>query len=197
MRIAWDRKELLLKVVYYGPPLAGKTTNLEQLQRMIDERHRSQLVSLDTHGDRTLYFDLMQVSLGRVGGLTPRVSLYTVPGQPRYERVRHIVLRGADGVVFVADSAPKRLAENVQSWRQMHQQLASLRLSRIPIVIQANKRDLPDALPLDTLRRALAPKQASPQEFPYRIIEARAREGIGVRETFMAILTSILAGKHA
>lgn len=193
MRIAWDRKELLVKVVYYGPPLAGKTTNLEQLQRMIDERHRSQLVSLDTQGDRTLFFDLMQVSLGRVGGLTPRVSLYTVPGQPRYERVRYIVLRGADGVVFVADSEPQRLPENVQSWRQMHQQLQSLRLSRIPIVVQANKRDLPNALPLEDLRRALLPDQ---HPFPYRVIEARAREGIGVRETFMAILTSILTGKH-
>ncbi|NPA27035.1 MAG: gliding-motility protein MglA [Chloroflexi bacterium] len=188
MRIAWDRRELLLKVVYYGPPRAGKTTNLEQLQQMIAPEHRSDLISLNTYGDRTLFFDLLQVSLSQVGGLTPRVSVYTVPGQPRYRRVREIVLRGADGVIYVADSAPERLGENVRLWHQMHQQLRRMH-QEVPILIQVNKRDLPNALPTSSITRALDPHGR------YPVVEAQAKHGIGVKESFMQILMMILTGE--
>ncbi len=191
MRILWDRRELLLKIVYYGPPLAGKTTNLQQLQRMIDPRHRSDLLSLDTQGDRTLFFDLIQVNLGKVGGLTPRVSLYTVPGQPRYQRVRDLVLRGSDGIVFVADSHPARLHENLALWREMHAQLQAQRMTDRPIVVQVNKQDLPNALPAERLYRMLSPDR------PYPWIAAQARHGIGVQETFTRILTLVLQPKEA
>ncbi len=187
MRIAWERRELLLKVVYYGPPLAGKTTNLERLQAMIPAQHRSSLISLDTEGDRTLFFDLMQISLGKVGGLTPRVSVYTVPGQPRYRRVRDVVLRGADGIVFVADSAPERMAENVALWREMHRKLAAFQMQERPILIQANKQDLPGALPPAQIQRLLGPEARK-----YPLVAASARQGIGIQETFMRIVTLIL-----
>ncbi len=186
MRVNWRRRELHVKIVYYGPPLAGKTTNLEQLQRMIDPRHRSELLSLDTEGDRTLFFDLMQVSLGKVGGLEPRVSLYTVPGQVRYQHLRAMVLRGADGVVFVADSNPQRLEENKTLWHQMLRHLASHGLHDIPIVVQANKQDLPNALNGDVLREAFALEPEIP------LLPAQALHGIGVRETFMDIARRVL-----
>ncbi len=186
MRVNWRRRELHVKIVYYGPPMAGKTTNLEQLQRMIAPQHRSELLSLDTEGDRTLFFDLMQVSLGKVGGLAPRISLYTVPGQVRYQHLRSMVLRGADGVVFVADSDANRLEENRALWQQMLRHLASHGLQDIPIVVQANKRDLPNALALDELREALH----LPEEIP--MFPAQASRGLGVRETFMAIVRFVL-----
>lgn len=188
MRIARERKELLLKVVYYGPPLAGKTTNLRRLQEMIPKPHRSDLVSLDTYGDRTLFFDLMQVSLGKVGGLTPRVSVYTVPGQPRYRRVRDMVLRGADGIVFVADSAPARIDENKAMWSEMHDQLARMHMADRPVVVQVNKQDLRGALSPQAMRYLLRPKSRS-----YPFIPAQASAGLGVRETFMQIVMQILA----
>ncbi len=103
MHINWQQKELHLKVVYYGPALSGKTTNLEQIYARVDPSHRSEMVSLKTHEDRTLYFDYLQLELGKISGLTPKILLYTVPGQAYYEASRKLVLRGADGVVFVAD----------------------------------------------------------------------------------------------
>ena len=188
MRVLWDRRELHIKVVYYGPPLSGKTTNLRQLQENIAPQHRSDLVSLDTEGDRTLFFDLLEVNLGRIGGLQPRVSLYTVPGQPRYQRVRELVLRGADGVVFVADSAPHRLRENHAMWQQMWQQMYKLRIQDVPVVLQLNKRDVPNPTPVAQFRQLL--RHPKGEDVP--IVEAQAKDNVGVRETFTLILKRIL-----
>jgi len=187
MRINWERGELRIKIVYYGPPHAGKTTNLQQLQAMVPQKYRSNLLSLDTYGDRTLFFDMLQVNLGKIAGLTPRVSLYTVPGQPRYQRIREIVLRGSDGIVFVADSAPSRMKENLILWQEMLQYLKRLGLLTRPIIIQANKQDLPDALEPDYIREHLLYRGQS-----LFAIGAQAKRGIGVRETFTQIVQRVL-----
>jgi signal recognition particle receptor subunit beta len=144
MHINWQLRELNLKIVYYGPASSGKTTNLEQIHTRVDAAHRSDLVSLKTYEDRTLFFDFLQLELGKISGLTPKIHLYTVPGQSNYEAVRKLVLRGADGVVFVADSAPERVNANLAAWQDMKSHLRSLNLSRehTPIVLQCNKQDL-------------------------------------------------------
>lgn len=116
MFINWQLRQINLKIVYYGPALSGKTTNLEQIHTRIDPTRRSDLVSLKTYEDRTLYFDFLQLELGKINGLTPKIQLYTVPGQAFYEASRRLVLRGADGVVFVADSGSNRINDNVDSW---------------------------------------------------------------------------------
>lgn len=116
MFINWQQRELNLKIVYYGPALSGKTTSLEQIHARITPARRSQLVSLKTHEDRTLFFDFLQLELGKIEGLTPKIHLYTVPGQTYYEASRKLVLRGADGVVFVVDSSENRLADSLISW---------------------------------------------------------------------------------
>src|SRR5512141_1581578 len=123
MFINWSRRELNLKIVYYGPALSGKTTNLEQIYKRMDPKRRSEMVSLKTSEDRTLFFDFLQLELGKVAGLTPKIQLYTVPGQVYYEATRKLVLNGVDGVVFVADSQPGRLKDNLESWRGLHEHL--------------------------------------------------------------------------
>jgi mutual gliding-motility protein MglA len=146
-----------LKIVYYGPSLSGKTTNLEQIYAHVDPQRRSELVSLKTHEDRTLFFDFLQLELGKMGSLTPKIQLYTVPGQAYYEASRKIVLKGADGVVFVADSAPERLWENIEAWMNMCSHLESFKIpiSKLPIMVQFNKQDLPNALTPEKLKMAL------------------------------------------
>ena len=113
MLINWKLRELNLKIVYYGPAFSGKTTNLIQIHSRVDEQKRSELISLKTQEDRTLYFDFLQLELGKINGLTPKIHLYTVPGQANYESSRRLVLHGADGVVFVADLSADSLAANI------------------------------------------------------------------------------------
>ena len=115
MFINWQLRQINIKIVYYGPALSGKTTNLEQIHMKIDPSRRGDLVSLKTYEDRTLYFDFLQLELGKINGLTPKIQLYTVPGQAFYEASRRLVLRGADGVVFVADSQEERIDANIES----------------------------------------------------------------------------------
>ncbi len=189
MRIRWATKDLLIKIVYYGPPLAGKTTNLQKLQELIPSSRRSDLVSLDTEGDRTLFFDLMEVSLGKIGGLTPRVSVYTVPGQPRYKRVREVVLRGADGIVFVADSAADRLRENLAIWYEMLNYMKAMRLCDSPVLLQMNKQDLPNSLRPSQMQGLF---KRPGKEVPS--IAAEAFQGKGVKETFSQILSLVVSG---
>jgi hypothetical protein len=187
MFINWQLRELNLKIVYYGPALSGKTTNLEQIHHRVDPKRRSELVSLKTHEDRTLYFDFLQLELGKISGLTPKIHLYTVPGQTYYEASRKLVLRGADGVVFVADSARSRLNDNLESWKNMRSHLASLDMpvAHLPLVVQFNKQDLPEALPGDTLRNLL--------KINGRLtIESVAITGQGVFETFKTIVNSVV-----
>ena len=188
MFINWSRRELNLKVVYYGPAMSGKTTNLEQIFKRMDPRRRSELVSLKTSEDRTLFFDFLQLELGKIAGLTPKIQLYTVPGQVYYEATRKLVLNGADGVVFVADSQPTRLKDNAESWASLktHLRAYNLTLSALPVIVQLNKRDLPGAIPATLLQR-----QINLNGQP--IIPATASEGAGVLDTLKAIVNGVVA----
>jgi len=188
MRINWQLRILNLKIVYYGPALSGKTTNLEQIHKSVDPKRRSDLVSLKTNEDRTLYFDFLQLELGKISGLTPQIQLYTVPGQAYYEASRRIVLRGADGVVFVADSDVRRMRANLQSWQSMHEHLASFGLAdeSFPIVVQFNKRDLASAIPVPLMCKLL-------QVNGYPNFEASAMTGDGVLPTLKAITKSVVS----
>jgi len=188
MFINWQSRELNLKVVYYGAALSGKTTNLEQIHARVDPRRRGELVTLKTHEDRTLYFDFMQLELGKIGSLVPKIQLYTVPGQVYYEASRRIVMRGVDGIVFVVDSAGSRLNDNIESWASMKMNLAALNIPMkdLPIVVQLNKRDLPNALPLVTLQSVL-PIAGYPR------FEAVAVQSKGVFDTLKAIVNGAVA----
>lgn len=138
-------REITCKIVYYGPGRSGKTTNLRHLHGRLPAERRGQLVSLATEGDRTLFFDFLALDLGVVAGFTTRFQLYTVPGQSYYAATRRLVLQGADGVVFVADSRRRRMDENVDSLRDLHAQLVAVGVEprRVPTVLQYNKQDLP------------------------------------------------------
>ena len=187
MLINWQSRQLRLKIVYYGPAMSGKTTNLEQIHAKINPANRSDLVSLKTHAERTLYFDFMQFELGKICGLTPNIQLYTVPGQDYYQSSRRLVLRGADGVVFVADSDAGRVDDNVQSWKDMDEYLTSSNpnANDLPMVIQYNKRDLKNALSPQVLRNSLGYSRI-PE------IEAVAFQGIGVLDTLKAIINRVM-----
>lgn len=188
MFINWKTRELHLNIVYYGPALSGKTTNLEQIHARLNPTSRSDLFTLNTHEDRTIFFDFLQLEIGSIGGLKPKFGLYTVPGQVYYEVTRQAVLRRADGVVFVADSQAARLEDNRLSWRDLERHLAALgqELARFPVVIQLNKRDLPDSLPAPVLQQALGVPA-----FP--LFQAVARQGEGVAETLQAAMRLVLA----
>jgi len=187
MFINWKTNEIALNVVYYGPALSGKTTNLEQIHARLNPKARSDLFTLNTHEDRTIFFDFMQLEIGLIGRLRPKFGLYTVPGQVYYEATREAVLRRADGVVFVADSQAGRLEENRASWNNMvlHLSKRGYRLPAFPLVVQLNKRDLPDALPAEALRAALG-------IVGYPCVEAVAPRGRGVPETMHAIMRLVL-----
>ncbi len=179
--------ELNLKVVYYGPSLSGKTTNLEYIHANIDPKLRSELVSLKTHGDRTLFFDFLQLELGRIRGLKPKFNLYTVPGQVIYTASRKLVLEGADGVVFVADSQADRLRDNSDLMGSLATHLSNMghRVTDYPIVLQCNKQDLPDALPPENLRSRL-------RQDDMPCLGSVATEGVGVFETLKMIINLVV-----
>ncbi len=187
MFINWQQRQLRLKIVYYGPAMSGKTTNLEQIHKKIDPQNRSELVSLKNEEDRTLYFDFMQFELGKICGMNPCIQLYTVPGQDYYKASRELVLRGADGVVFVADSSMTRIQDNLESWKDLNTQLNAMNLSvdNTPTIIQFNKRDLEDAVPVQMLSQNLGAGKF--QEF-----EAIAFHGEGVFNTLKAIVQRVL-----
>lgn len=186
MFINWQSKEINIKIVYYGPALCGKTTNLEYIHRTMDHKSRSDLVSLKTREDRTIFFDFMQIELGEIKGLKPKFNLYTVPGQVFYLASRKLVLQGADAVVFVADSQPDRLNENVETWNNLESNLRELGYdpATFPIVFQFNKRDLPNALPVETLRTHLACNERLQ-------FEAVAIRGTGVYETLRRTMKAV------
>jgi signal recognition particle receptor subunit beta len=188
MQINWQLRELNLKIVYYGPALSGKTTNLEQIHARVDPAHRSDLVSLKTHEDRTLFFDFLELELGQISGFTPKIHLYTVPGQSYYEMSRKLVLRAADGVVFVADSSPECMHANKLSWSDMRSHLGSHGLSseKLPIVLQCNKQDVMCAVDPETMKNMLN---------LYRIptVSAVAVRGDGVLDTLKLITRNVLA----
>ncbi len=187
MFINWKTRELNVNIVYYGPGLSGKTTNLEQIHIHMNAATRSDLFTLNTHEDRTIFFDFLQLEVGTIGGLKPKFGLYTVPGQVYYEATRQAVLRRADGVVFVVDSQPARLEDNRQSWMDLGRHLAAMghHLPQFPCVIQFNKRDLPQALPVQVLQQALGVAG-------YPSFEAAAIQGRGVPETLQTAMKLVL-----
>lgn len=188
MYINLAEKELTLKIVYCGPALSGKTTNLIQIHKSVSPKNRSDLVSLKTANDRTMYFDFIEIEAGKVSGLRPKFQIYTVPGQPRYEVSRKMILRGADGVVFVADSQPHRLSENCAAWADLHHHLSShgFDLDTFPIILQWNKCDLP------TFSSAAHFKGAIHINGQYPLIESAAVEGRGVFETLQSIIRTTM-----
>lgn len=175
-------RELTVKIVYYGPGLCGKTTNLKYLHDNIDEKMRGKMLSLSTGGDRTLFFDILPLDMGKMKDLAVRIQLYTVPGQVFYEETRKKVLMGVDGLVFVADSQRTIADANLESMNALVRSLLEKRryLEDIPLVLQYNKRDLKEVLDLEEMDRELNPGNA-----PF--FEAVATEGVGVEDTFKAI----------
>ncbi|HLN80332.1 MAG TPA: GTPase [Thermoanaerobaculia bacterium] len=175
-------RELTAKIVYYGPGLGGKTTNLKVLHQRLEPGTAGDLVALSTESDRTIYFDLLPVELGDIKGYRIRFQLTTVPGQTAFNETRRVVLKGADGVVFVADSQWTLLPKNLESWQSLKENLAAngLALDTTPVVIQYNKRDLPDILSVEAMQEALGFSA-------YPHVEAIASEGRGVTETFKLI----------
>ncbi|MBX3129216.1 MAG: GTPase domain-containing protein [Polyangiaceae bacterium] len=180
-------KEINCKLVYYGPGLCGKTTNLQYVFERSSEQAKGKLISLATESERTLFFDFMPLELGQVRGFKLRFHLYTVPGQVFYDASRKLILKGADGVVFVADSQEERFEANQESLDNLHFNLREhgLDFSDMPYVVQYNKRDLPNAMPVEELSRALNPSRA-PE------VEASARTGAGVFETLKVASKGIL-----
>jgi mutual gliding-motility protein MglA len=180
--INYAGREISCKIVYYGPGLCGKTTNVRYIYERTNENLRGRLISLDTDTDRTLFFDFLPLDLGTVNGFKLRLTLYTVPGQIFYQASRRLILRGLDGIVFVADSQEARFDANVESMDDLHENLLAhgLSLERLPFVIQYNKRDLPGIAPVEELRAALNPMGVPD-------MEASARSGRGVFETLKAV----------
>ncbi|MGH9365330.1 MAG: ADP-ribosylation factor-like protein [Thermoanaerobaculia bacterium] len=175
-------RELTARIVYYGPGLGGKTTNLHLLHDRLDPQTVGKLLNLATQTDRTIYFDLLPVELGDIKGYKIRFQLATVPGQTAFNEARRVVLRGADGIVFVADSQWSNLPKNLESWQNLKENLKAnaVSLEGIPVVVQYNKRDLPDILSVDALQEALGLSS-------YPFVEAVASAGRGVTETFKLI----------
>jgi len=179
--INYASREINCKIVYYGPGLGGKTTNIKYIYSKISPGIRGKLISLATELDRTLFFDFLPVDVGTIKGFKTRFHLYTVPGQVYYNASRKLILKGVDGIIFVADSQIERFDDNIDSRENMKANLAILGLyiSNLPLVIQYNKRDLPNISPIDKLTGVLNPRNA-----PY--FEAVATQGIGVFDTLKA-----------
>ncbi|RMG60042.1 MAG: hypothetical protein D6713_03985 [Deltaproteobacteria bacterium] len=175
-------REISAKIVYYGPGLSGKTTNIEMIHSMLDPERRGKLISLPTETDRTLFFDFLPFELGEIKGFKVRFHLYTVPGQVFYNQTRRIVLQGVDGVVFVADSQTSMLDANLESLKNLEENLATYgkKLEEIPFVIQYNKRDLKNIMSVEELNRHL-------NKLNVPFFEAIAITGEGVKETLMEI----------
>jgi mutual gliding-motility protein MglA len=178
-QVDFAERQLTLKLVYYGPPHSGKTSNLRALHDAVDKLNRGRLMILDTRDDRTLFFDLLPLFF-RASGFSFQIKVYTVPGQPVHEATRRVVLANADAVGFVADSRPEHQDANRQSWANLTANLQALGLERAPVVVQYNKRDLPEAVPLTEVDRF--------GDATRTIHEACAKQGPGVVETFFDLV---------
>ena len=185
--INYSSREINCKIVYYGPGLCGKTTNLQNIYLKTNPDVKGKMISLATETERTLFFDFLPLALGEIRGFKTRFHLYTVPGQVFYDASRKLILKGVDGVVFVADSQIERMEANIESLDNLKVNLKEqgYALAKIPYVIQYNKRDVPNAAPLAELRRLLNPGGAP--EF-----EACAMTGQGVFETLKAVAKGVL-----
>lgn len=185
--INFATREISCKVVYYGPGLSGKTTNLQVIHQKMPQDKRTDMVSLATEGDRTLFFDFLPLNLGEIKGFKTRFQLYTVPGQVYYNSTRKLVLRGVDGIVFVADSQRSREAENVESLQNLCQNLQDygMDLDDIPLVLQYNKRDMESVFSLDEMNKLL-----NPRGIPF--FPATAHNGKGVVTTLKSIAMLVI-----
>lgn len=185
--VNYSTREITSKIVYYGPGRSGKTTNLQYIYGQVPEDRRGRMVSLATETDRTLFFDFLPLDLGTISGFQTRFQLYTVPGQVYYDATRKLVLQGADGVVFVADSQRAQADENVESFRNLQVNLLEQGVDprQIPIVLQYNKRDLPDVMSVEELDDLL-----NYRDLPR--YEARALAGAGVFDTLRGISEQVL-----
>ncbi len=183
MQIDFDRKEIQLKIVYYGPGLSGKTTNLVHIHKICSPCNRGRLMTLETKDDRTLFFDLLPIRFESASGLSIAIKLFTVPGQVIHNATRKLVLRGADAVAFVADSQIAEIKNNQESFVNLKENLkeSGLNLKNMPLVIQFNKRDLPDIRP-DSEIDAMAAKGRE------RVFKAVAVQGEGVVETLLGLI---------
>jgi len=184
-------KELQVKIVFYGPAMCGKTTNLEHIHANVQtlQENKGKLVSLATSSDRTLFFDFLPIQAMAIKGFRTKFQLYTVPGQVIYNTTRQLVLRGVDGIVFVADSQYDKMQENVESFANLEENIRTLKqnLADIPLVIQYNKRDIPNAAPLEYLEFLLNNREVMVPSFP-----ACANKGEGVFETLNMITRMLL-----
>lgn len=185
--INYSSREINCKIVYYGPGLCGKTTNLQYIYNKTNPEAKGKMISLATETERTLFFDFLPLSLGEIRGFKTSFHLYTVPGQVFYDASRKLILKGVDGVVFVADSQIERMEANIESLDNLRTNLAEqgYDLDKIPYVMQFNKRDLPNASPLAELQEALNPTDV--QSF-----EAVATKGNGVFDTLKAVAKLVL-----
>jgi signal recognition particle receptor subunit beta len=183
----YSTREITAKVVYYGPGLCGKTTNLQYVHANLPDQVRGKMLSLATKTDRTLFFDFLPIDLGEIRGMKTRVQLYTVPGQVFYNETRKLVLKGADGIVFVADSQEAMLGANVESYKNLEENLKGhgLQLAEMPHVIQFNKRDLPRLASIEDLNGAI-------NKYNAPFYESVAVTGIGVQDTLKAIVKLVL-----
>jgi mutual gliding-motility protein MglA len=186
--INFPAREINCKLVYYGPGLGGKTANLQWIYDHTGTNHKGKMVSLATETDRTLFFDFLPLDLGTVRGFKTRFHLYTVPGQVFYEASRRLILKGADGVVFVADSQEERLDANLETLDNLREHLKdhNLDFNTIPYVLELNKRDLPNILSVEELKKQLAVKGEP-------VVEAVAVTGQGIFETLKEVAKLVLA----
>jgi small GTP-binding protein len=186
------KRQIECKIVYYGPARCGKTTNLEYIHKAFKKQVKGEMVSINTDGDRTLFFDFLPLELGKLMGCDVRVQLYTVPGQVRYASTRKLVLRGADGLIFVADSLEVRREKNMQALRDLQQNLKEYNVSifEVPLVLQFNKRDLSEAdislMPLEKMQHDLNRQLKVP------VIPGSALKGSGVGKTLNVCLKLVL-----
>jgi mutual gliding-motility protein MglA len=178
-QLDFAERQLTLKLVYFGPPLSGKTSNLRALHQRVAHLNRGRLMTLDTRDDRTLFFDLLPIFFSTTN-FSFRMKVYTVPGQPVHEATRKVVLAGADGVVFVADSGPDKVAANREAWQNLVASLHAHSLDRVPIVVQYNKRDVAES-PLEDVDHFDEPSR--------KLFPAEAKAGKGVVPTFFALVT--------
>ncbi|PRQ09910.1 GTP-binding protein [Enhygromyxa salina] len=185
--INYSAREINFKVVYYGPGLCGKTTNLEWIYKVSKPEAKGKMVSLATETERTLFFDFLPLDLGEIRGFKTRFHLYTVPGQVFYDASRKLILRGVDGVCFVADSQDARMDANLESLENLRHNLEEqgFNLDELPYVVQYNKRDMPEVLPVAELSPSLNPTQVP--EF-----EAVAIDGTGVFETLKGLARQVI-----
>jgi signal recognition particle receptor subunit beta len=185
--INFAAREINCKIVYYGAGLGGKTTNLQVIYQKTADQQKGKMISLATETERTLFFDFLPLDLGSVRGFKTRIHLYTVPGQVFYDASRKLILRGVDGIVFVADSQEQRMDANVEALENLMSNLKEhgYDFNKIPYVLQLNKRDLPNILPIDLLSTELRKKNEP-------IVEAVAFQGVGVFETLKEIAKQVL-----